>query len=264
MISVYSDQIVKQPLYIYWQRNMAEQPTLLSADTDGNGPAKRRRRPALSCVECRMRKVKCDRERPCGACTRIKSSTCTYRPQRAGIRSESERSPEAPSISANGNHDQEQGNSARSSPHLSGPSNEFDLMINRYVAPGIFGEHGRPKLKPLPPDRPNLNLSSHSDVDNAVLSGLVERLSALECKSNSTSEGLGGSTGLPLRHGPSPVASGQFLKSKYYGQSHWMNAIEPVGYLLLNPSSSIAGRALYWYQNPDLHSTMPLVKEIPR
>jgi hypothetical protein len=235
LISVYSDQIVKQPLYIYWQRNMAEQPTLLSADTDGNGPAKRRRRPALSCVECRMRKVKCDRERPCGACTRIKSSTCTYRPQRAGIRSESERSPEAPSLSANGNHDQEHGNSARSSPHLSGPSNEFDLMINRYVAPGIFGEHGRPKLKPLPPDRPNLNLSSHSDVDNAVLSGLVERLSALECKSNSTSEGLGGSTGLPLRHGPSPVASGQFLKSKYYGQSHWMNAIEPVSLSPLKP-----------------------------
>lgn len=38
----------------------------------------RRRRPALSCVECRRRKVKCDRSHPCKPCT-THSITCSYK-----------------------------------------------------------------------------------------------------------------------------------------------------------------------------------------
>ncbi|KAK3942929.1 hypothetical protein QBC46DRAFT_58157 [Diplogelasinospora grovesii] len=36
-----------------------------------------RRRPALSCEHCRLRKVRCDRDSPCGNCARINIS-CTY------------------------------------------------------------------------------------------------------------------------------------------------------------------------------------------
>lgn len=32
--------------------------------------ARKRRRPALSCEQCRRRKVRCDREMPCGPCTK--------------------------------------------------------------------------------------------------------------------------------------------------------------------------------------------------
>ncbi|KAK1654526.1 C6 zinc finger domain protein [Colletotrichum phormii] len=39
---------------------------------------RRRRRPALSCLECRRRKIKCDRDEPCGHCTASKLR-CTYR-----------------------------------------------------------------------------------------------------------------------------------------------------------------------------------------
>jgi hypothetical protein len=39
---------------------------------------KKRQRPALSCVECRRRKVKCDRNSPCGQCRAHKSTVCTY------------------------------------------------------------------------------------------------------------------------------------------------------------------------------------------
>lgn len=39
---------------------------------------RRRRRPALSCLECRRRKIKCDRDEPCGHCTTSKLR-CTYR-----------------------------------------------------------------------------------------------------------------------------------------------------------------------------------------
>lgn len=37
----------------------------------------RRRRPALSCLECRRRKVKCDRGDPCGQCVSIQTK-CNY------------------------------------------------------------------------------------------------------------------------------------------------------------------------------------------
>ena len=213
---------------------MVEQPTLRSADTDGNGPVKRRRRPALSCVECRCRKIRCDREKPCGACTRIKSATCTYRPQRAGLYSQSERSPEATSASASGSNEHDHESSARPSSQSTAPSNEFDLMINRYVAPGLFGEGA--KLKPLPADRPSLTLHSSSHAGTAaVISSLLERINTLEGKQASTTAGEHTrTTAVPTLPG-TDASVGQFVKSKFYGQSHWMNAIEPVS---LPPSLS--------------------------
>ena len=39
----------------------------------------RRRRPALSCIECRRRKVRCDRANPCRHCIAAKIA-CSYKP----------------------------------------------------------------------------------------------------------------------------------------------------------------------------------------
>lgn len=39
----------------------------------------RRRRPAKSCIECRRRKVKCNREDPCNHCTISAGSRCSYK-----------------------------------------------------------------------------------------------------------------------------------------------------------------------------------------
>lgn len=212
---------------------MVEQPALQSADTDGDGH-KRRRRPALSCVECRVRKVKCDREKPCRACTRINSATCTYRTQRAGIRARHDRSSENASTSVSGRNepDSNRGGSARPSPKPSGSSNEFDLMINRYVAPGAFGEHDNAKLKPLLSNRPNLDLSSQSSGGNAaIVTSLLDRINTLESKLAATSltEHLERGS-QPAQDCPAAL-SGSFVKSKFYGQSHWVNAIEPVSSL---------------------------------
>ncbi|KAH7411453.1 hypothetical protein BKA64DRAFT_381731 [Cadophora sp. MPI-SDFR-AT-0126] len=41
--------------------------------------ARRRRRPALSCLECRRRKIKCDRNEPCTNCT-LNRSQCSFEP----------------------------------------------------------------------------------------------------------------------------------------------------------------------------------------
>lgn len=40
-------------------------------------PVRKRRRPAVTCIECRRRKVKCDRALPCGPCI-LSSLPCTY------------------------------------------------------------------------------------------------------------------------------------------------------------------------------------------
>lgn len=49
-------------------------PPMASTET---APRKKRRRPALSCIECRRRKVKCDRLEPCDQCV-LASHTCEY------------------------------------------------------------------------------------------------------------------------------------------------------------------------------------------
>jgi hypothetical protein len=42
-------------------------------------PIRKRKRPAYSCVECRRRKVRCDREQPCNQCTAQNvADSCTY------------------------------------------------------------------------------------------------------------------------------------------------------------------------------------------
>jgi hypothetical protein len=42
--------------------------------------AKKRRRPALACEQCRQRKVRCDRNSPCSTCIRSENLECTYAP----------------------------------------------------------------------------------------------------------------------------------------------------------------------------------------
>jgi hypothetical protein len=96
------------------------------------------------------------------------------------------------------------------------------------VAPGLLGEHGNGKLKPLPVDRPCFNLSSHSGSGQAsVISSLLDRIGNLEGRlAAATLDDQPGSSTQSTTEG-STVTSGQFVKSKFYGQSHWINAIEP-------------------------------------
>jgi Fungal Zn(2)-Cys(6) binuclear cluster domain len=41
-------------------------------------PPRKRRRPALSCEQCRKRKIKCDRNYPCTQCLQSKTAECSY------------------------------------------------------------------------------------------------------------------------------------------------------------------------------------------
>ncbi|RFU76806.1 c6 zinc finger [Trichoderma arundinaceum] len=45
-----------------------------------NAPEKKRRRPPLSCEQCRKRKIRCDRTQPCTNCVKSNIPSCTYAP----------------------------------------------------------------------------------------------------------------------------------------------------------------------------------------
>jgi hypothetical protein len=190
-------------------------PVLQTALSDG-GPTKRARRPALSCVECRLRKVKCDRNKPCGACIRTKSDKCTYRPLRTGFRTidppHSRTRVEVPPADGNPSRPSQ-------SPHL--PA-ESDCMPNPHVAPAISGAHGAVQITSRL-DRPVFDVSSDKTRD-CIIASLRSRVNELEAK-------LGNESTLPVGTNstspPSPTP-GTFVKSRYFGQSHWANAIEPV------------------------------------
>jgi hypothetical protein len=52
----------------------------MSEPPGSTAPPRKRRRPALSCEQCRHRKVKCDRAYPCGQCLQSKTASCSYSP----------------------------------------------------------------------------------------------------------------------------------------------------------------------------------------
>ncbi|KAF1842928.1 uncharacterized protein K460DRAFT_378199 [Cucurbitaria berberidis CBS 394.84] len=137
-------------------------------------------------------------------------------------------------------------------------------MVHRYVAPGLFGEG--PKHKPLPTNRPSLTLKSHSDsVNAAIINSLLERISNLESERAPVTIGEhGGSTSLPTRQGMD-ASIGQFVKSKYYGQSHWMNAIEPYSALgEANTTVNPRTKRKEVNKSTELYATVAEIKRISR
>lgn len=51
--------------------------TSKSVKPDNSGKVRKRNRAAVSCLQCRNKKSKCDREQPCGSC-KVHGTTCTY------------------------------------------------------------------------------------------------------------------------------------------------------------------------------------------
>ncbi|KAF1993082.1 hypothetical protein P154DRAFT_478161 [Amniculicola lignicola CBS 123094] len=164
-------------------------PSLQLRATDGTGPVKRRR-PALSCVECRKRKVKCDREKPCGPCIRTKSPTCSFRPNPLTATRQ-------PRPSGTGPAGQD-------------VSADIPMQLGHMPAPEPDAQDLVEELFPSP-----------------SIPVLKEKIRELESRLASIGEKDSESTVSLHTEGSRSTASGQFIKSKFFGASHWVNAIEP-------------------------------------
>lgn len=194
-------------------------PSVTVADADGDGIVKRTRRPALSCVECRMRKVKCDREKPCGGCIKIGSSRCTYRPSRSAARAISERSSSSTSGSRGGHR-----GSTQSSLHE--PTSSVNQYDTTNLLSGQTRAHPRPSIpkEPRAPTEPRPRAGATSSVSVSVTENGASQTSITNetASEHGTGRIKGNITDYP----------GSFQKSKFFGQSHWMNALEPVSAIL--------------------------------
>ncbi|PGH00032.1 hypothetical protein GX51_06031 [Blastomyces parvus] len=202
----------------------------------GDAPPRKRRRPALACDQCRRRKIKCDQKVPCDQCRRSKSlsiHTCTYThahtPAGSSSFASSTRCYDSP---------QPQRPSATQAPPAP------IVPISQISRPGTFPSY------PSPSTANASDLSIHADDQRsdvtrstrnvaqdlqsaATIQALADRVRLLERKlaqstrtsSVATSSSPGGRVleALEDREASHAPVRGTFSKTRFFGQSHWMN-----------------------------------------
>lgn len=148
---------------------------------------KKRRRPALSCEQCRRRKVRCDRGTPCATCVQTGAATCSYAPLPGARRT-------ARSVLLTPPESSEGGGLDGSYPFIGKGEWKAEVM-----------QGGRNRG-----EKEGLNVES-----------LVERIRQLEWQVETGKRPPG-----PARvEGEEAPLKGILEKTRFLGQSHWVNAI---------------------------------------
>ncbi|EFY85771.1 C6 zinc finger protein [Metarhizium acridum CQMa 102] len=189
-------------------------------------PEKKRRRPPLACEQCRRRKIKCDRNSPCGHCTRARIPDCTYAPiYIPESKARSKLSSKLPSTRAGG---------AAQRPVLRALSSDAKTRT---------GEGCEAVSDPLGPSKapssvPSSNVGSASDSSN--VDWLVARVHELEDKlANAVHITEPGGNPFVSGKGDSVAPlTGIISKTRYFGNSHWINVTD-----LLPTEFALLGRA---------------------
>ncbi|KAI1128979.1 hypothetical protein F5Y10DRAFT_239262 [Nemania abortiva] len=217
----------------------------------------RRHRPTLACISCRKSKIRCDRQHPCGACVRSRHKTCVFETsrglasRRSGIASitadpaESQRrsgggggggsgigngsgggdyglGPVTPASSTPTAHDQDRDHN----------HHDHDLDLDHDLNLGL----GYKRARAPPPREPDSANPAASIPDvNAVLSRLFQLERRLdesavardppENPSQPTFRYEGQVIDSYLAADIHAMSRGVFSKTRYFGQSHWMNGV---------------------------------------
>ncbi|KAK2787238.1 hypothetical protein FQN52_007327 [Onygenales sp. PD_12] len=180
-------------------------------------PSRKRRRPALACEQCRRRKIKCDQKMPCDQCQKSKitlATACTYTSIAASVeppaRPYASPPPQPPSINP---PVQENRRSGRSSVYPS----PLTASLSRQS----------PRLDDQASEGSWLSVRSST----ATIQALVERVQLLEKKlSDATNSSSGAISQSPAGRSSGTVEApqavkGMFMKTRFFGQSHWMNCL---------------------------------------
>ena len=160
---------------------------------------RKRRRPALNCQQCRDRKVKCDRESPCGACIRqATAEECTL---------------------------------ASSRVHGDNVATRTDQVFTRALSSheqDRFPERTSNRHPNLPDDHvSDRSFDRIQELETSVgaLSTEVRRLRQLVSISNDTHAST--SSGKIISHPPARLRVSS-EKTRYYGPSHFVHALTHV------------------------------------
>lgn len=180
-------------------------------------PEKKRRRPALSCEQCRRRKIRCDRGLPCVNCIKSKISPCTYAPTHTPASRTRKIINHAQDFDA---HSVSSHVPARSAP-------VFEIQRPLPV------HHPDPKA--LSSSVPSSTVGSTSNT--STVDALAARVRELEQKlsdsffiSRQTEDKLEHNEEQEEAHAP---MKGTISKTRFFGQSHWMNGANMVSFLIL-------------------------------
>lgn len=168
---------------------------------------KRLRRPPLSCVQCRRRRVKCDRSYPCSNCTKSKMETCSY----------------APSHTPKGSNQ-----TKTKAKKVTSLSNSTDCTLSAVAAshqvcsPGLMLSSSS-TVSTLATQHENSSLPIsrrlRQDADPSQHAG-----HSLDYDS---ADGAGRLPVPPSQDDANPIARvrNNILKGRHFGQSHWMNTV---------------------------------------
>jgi hypothetical protein len=200
-------------------------------------PPRKRRRPALSCVECRRRKIKCDRRTPCSHCVQLKITKCTYPDTHTNVGNRPN-VPEAPPTPVSVNNHQ----ANLSIPGLTSPVSEAQLSeadpLSRSLLRVVNCSHSeRGSLGSTPVCTPDDSASEKNVQNQAQVQfsssprnkGTDEVMSILDVEISSCGDVM-------LQVGGNHIVSRpkvliwecNFDKAQFFGRSHWMNTFSMV------------------------------------
>ncbi|KAI0832266.1 hypothetical protein F5Y06DRAFT_188717 [Hypoxylon sp. FL0890] len=199
-------------------------------ETQNSKTDRRRRRPALSCVSCRRSKIRCDRNLPCGACVRSKHKTCVYEPQGPTRQSDISSVTVGPLQPTDGVSSIDTETTVSSG--TSGPAH----------AHHVDGPHEDHSTHSLTGSTPVDSTSSQIQGPSFDVRSLLDRIRELERRLEEHTERPSGPRSVPRTFNtttepvvatyPSYLAGelhtmnkSVMSKTRYLGQSHWMNQI---------------------------------------
>lgn len=221
---------------------------------------RKRRRPALSCVLCRRRKVKCDRKLPCSQCSQYNNAPCKY---------------DDPEVAALGKHSstpQTLHNSSRviasNQTHGVLSSREPIIFNNQNIsAPPGFESRSPSSSVPLVPAPAAEHPQSEQHVEGSLggappqpdssvqeLKDRVQKLEALITSSSKYGPRPSENDSLTLATNI-PKLRGNIDKTRFFGKSHWMNTYDEVSISHINQRGNDANeqfdqlRSLKNYEN---------------
>ncbi|KAI8953122.1 hypothetical protein F4801DRAFT_588500 [Xylaria longipes] len=186
---------------------------------------RRRQRPTLACVSCRKSKIRCDRQHPCGACVRSRHKTCVFETsrgpasRRSGIASATaDRSGPAES-ERRSDYDLGQVTPASSTP----TAHDHDHDIEGAHAPPSH-EQDSADLASRIPDANGL-LRRVFELERRLGETTAARESSEKKYDQRASRGEGLVIESYLAADIHAMSRGVVSKTRYFGQSHWMNGI---------------------------------------
>ena len=177
----------------------------------GVAPIRKRRRHAPSCIQCRQRKVKCDRNTPCGQCIQSRhSATCLYSPG------------DAPATAV---RRVEVANSSATSSNTIGLGS-VESTIN---SPTLrFSASSATQLPYSSAPRTLLELGFQNSHPRSGIEDSEERTHKSEQLSDAVSKLQDDSANVISFSETSPRMRGILSKTRFFGQSHWMAILEEV------------------------------------